>query len=279
MARKKSDPNNMSFLDHLEELRWCLIRSIVAILIGAVVAGIFTDFIFETIIFGPKKADFVTYEFFCNVGQFFGINSDFCNPEFGFKVQSKEMSDEFSAHIWTSILVGFVIAFPYVLWQVWRFIAPGLKSTEKKYSTGFILVCSLLFFTGVIFGYFVIAPLSVHFMVTYNLSDQITPEPSLSSYIAYIRASILASGLLFELPVIIYFLTKIGLATPAGLRKNRKFALVIVLIIAAVITPPDVASQVIVAIPVLVLYEISIFISAYVLRKEERKKRKLAKTT
>jgi sec-independent protein translocase protein TatC len=274
MARKKPDPNNMSFLDHLEELRWCLIRSIVGILIGAVVAGIFTEFIFETIIFGPKKADFVTYEFFCNAGQFFGITSDFCNPEFGFKVQSKEMSDEFSAHIWTSILVGFVLAFPWVLWQVWRFIAPGLKNTEKKYSSGFIIVCSLLFFTGVIFGYFIIAPLSVHFMITYNLSEQITPEPSLSSYIAYIRASILASGLLFELPVIIYFLTKIGLATPAGLRKNRKFALVIVLIVAAVITPPDIASQIIVAIPVLILYEVSIFISGYVLRKEERRKKK-----
>lgn len=278
MARKKPDPNNMSFLDHLEELRWSLIRSIVGILIGAIIAGFFKDFIFDTIIFGPKKADFVTYEFFCNVGKFFGIDSDFCNPDFNFKVQSKEMSDEFSAHIWTSILVGFVVAFPWVLWQIWRFISPGLKHNEKKYSTGFILVCSLLFFTGVIFGYYVIAPLSVHFMMTYNLSAEISTEPSLSSYIAYIRASILASGLLFELPVIIYFLTKIGLATPAGLRKNRKFALVIVLIVAAVITPPDIASQIIVAIPVLLLYEVSIFISGFVLRQEERKKRKLAKT-
>ncbi|QJP32976.1 twin-arginine translocase subunit TatC [Nonlabens sp. Ci31] len=276
MARKKVDPNNMSFLDHVEELRWSLIRSIVGILIGAVIAGIFTDFIFDVIIFGPKRGTFITYEFFCDFGKYFGIVSDFCNPDFNFKVQSREMSDEFSTHIWTSILVGFVVAFPWVLYQVWRFISPGLKSSEKKYSSGFIIVCSLLFFIGVTFGYFVIAPLSVHFMMTYNLSPEISTEPSLSSYIGYIRASILASGLLFELPVIIYFLTKVGLATPEGLRKNRKFALVIVLIVAAVITPPDVASQIIVAIPVLILYEVSIFISKFVLYRQKRRKRKLA---
>ncbi|MFB0903359.1 MAG: twin-arginine translocase subunit TatC [Nonlabens sp.] len=276
MARKKVDPNKMSFLDHVEELRWSLIRSIIGILIGALIAGFFTDFIFDVIIFGPKRGSFITYEFFCDFGKNFGIISDFCNPDFNFKVQSKEMSDEFSTHIWTCILVGFVVAFPWILHQIWRFISPGLKSDEKKYSGGFIIVCSLLFFIGVVFGYFVIAPLSVHFMMTYNLSPEISTEPSLSSYIGYIRASILASGLLFELPVIIYFLTKIGLATPAGLRKNRKFALVIVLIVAAVITPPDIASQIIVAIPVLILYEVSIFISKFVLYRQERRKRKLA---
>lgn len=276
MTRKKVDPNKMSFLDHVEELRWSLIRSIIGILIGALIAGFFTDFIFDVIIFGPKRGSFITYEFFCDFGKNFGIISDFCNPDFNFKVQSKEMSDEFSTHIWTCILVGFVVAFPWILHQIWRFISPGLKSDEKKYSGGFIIVCSLLFFIGVVFGYFVIAPLSVHFMMTYNLSPEISTEPSLSSYIGYIRASILASGLLFELPVIIYFLTKIGLATPAGLRKNRKFALVIVLIVAAVITPPDIASQIIVAIPVLILYEVSIFISKFVLYRQERRKRKLA---
>lgn len=276
MARKKADPNKMSFLDHVEELRWSLIRSIAGIAVGAVIAAFFTDFIFDTIIFGPKRGTFVTYQFFCDFGKYFGIISDFCNPDFNFKVQSKEMSDEFSAHIWTCILVGFVVAFPWILYQVWRFIAPGLKSTEKKYSGGFIIVCSLLFFAGVIFGYFVIAPLSVHFMITYNLSPEISPEPSLSSYIAYIRASILASGLLFELPVIIYFLTKLGLATPAGLRKNRKYALVIVLVVAAVITPPDIASQIIVAIPVLILYELSVFISMFVLYRQKKRMRKFA---
>lgn len=276
MARKV-DPNNMSFLDHVEELRWCLIRSIIGILIGAVVAFLARKFIFDTVIFGPIKKDFVTYQFFCKIGRLVGIESEFCDPNFNFILQSREMSDLFSVHIWTSITVGFVVAFPWVLWQVWRFISPGLKTQERKYSSGFIIVSSLLFFVGVIFGYYVIAPLSVHFMLTYELSDFVETQPSIQSYVAYIRASALASGILFELPIIIYFLTKIGLATPSGMRKGRKFALVAILIVAAVITPPDIASQIIVAIPVLILYEISIYISRFVLKREERRKRKLAK--
>ncbi|MDP5078036.1 MAG: twin-arginine translocase subunit TatC [Nonlabens sp.] len=275
MARKKADPNNMSFLDHVEELRWCLIRSIIGIMIGAAIVAFNTEFVFDTLIFGPKKADFPTYGFFCDVGNYFGFVSDFCDPNFGFKVQSKEMSDEFSAHIWVSIILGFILAFPWVLWQVWRFISPGLKSNEKKYSTGFIVISSLLFFMGVVFGYYLIAPLSVHFMVTYDLSKEVVTEPSLASYIDYIKASVLASGLLFELPIIIYFLTKIGLATPQGLRKSRKIALVIVLIVAAVITPPDIASQIIVAIPILILYEVSIFISMYVLYRQNKNNKQL----
>lgn len=266
----------MSFLDHVEELRWCLIRSIIGVLIGAVVAFMARKFIFDTIMFGPIKKDFVTYEFFCKIGRYVGIESEFCDPNFKFILQSREMSDLFSVHIWTSITVGFVVAFPYVLWQVWRFISPGLKAKERKYSTGFILISSVLFFIGVVFGYYVIAPLSVHFMLTYELSDFVETQPSIQSYIAYIRASTLASGILFELPIIIYFLTKIGLATPEGMRKGRKFALVGILIVAAIITPPDIASQVIVAIPVLILYEISIYISKFVLMRQKRRERKLA---
>ena len=276
MARKV-DPNNMSFLDHMEELRWCLIRSIIGVLIGAVVAFLARKFIFDTVIFGPIKKDFVTYQFFCKIGRWVGIESEFCDPNFNFILQSREMSDLFSVHVWTSITVGFVVAFPWVLWQFWRFISPGLKPQERKYSTGFILISSILFFIGVVFGYYVIAPLSVHFMLTYELSDFVETQPSIQSYVAYIRASSLASGILFELPIIIYFLTKIGLATPAGMRKGRKFALVAILIVAAIITPPDIASQVIVAIPVLILYEISIFISKFVLMRQKRRERKLAR--
>jgi len=275
MARKV-DPNNMSFLDHVEELRWCLIRSIIGILIGAVVAFLARKFIFDTVIFGPIKKDFVTYQFFCKIGRLVGIESEFCDPNFNFILQSREMSDLFSVHIWTSITVGFIVAFPYVLWQFWKFISPGLKTKERQYSTGFILVSSFLFFVGVVFGYYVIAPLSVHFMLTYELSDFVETQPSIQSYVAYIRASSLASGILFELPIIIFFLTKIGLATPQGMRKGRKFALVAILIVAAIITPPDIASQVIVAIPVLILYEISIFISKFVLMRQKRRERKLA---
>lgn len=266
-----ADEKSMSFLDHVEELRWHLIRAILGILLAGTVAFLLKDFIFDTLIFGPKKADFVTYRYFCKIGRLVGIESDFCNPMLDFKIQSRKMADLFSAHIWTSITAGFVVAFPWVIYQFWSFISPGLKQNERKYSAGFIITGSLLFFIGVVFGYYVIAPLSVHFLATYELSNQVSNEPDLSSYIALVRASVLACGLIFELPIIIYFLTKVGLVTPKFLRKSRKFALVIVLIIAAIITPPDVASQIIVAIPVLVLYEVSILISAIVLRRDRKR--------
>ncbi len=273
----KADPNNMSFLDHVEALRWCLIRSIIGILIAAVIAFIFKEFLFDVIIFGPKNPDFVTYQKFCDFGRLLGVESEFCDPQLNFQPQSRKMADLFSAHIWTSITTGFVVAFPWVLWQFWRFISPGLKANERKYSKGFIIVCSLLFFTGAVFGYYLIAPLSVHFLATYELSDSIKFEPDLNSYIGLVRASVLACGIMFELPIIVYFLSKIGLCTPQGMRKYRKYALVLILIVAALITPPDIQSQVIVAIPVLILYEISIFISMFVTRKQ-RKKERLARS-
>lgn len=273
----KVDPNKMSFLDHVEALRWCLIRSIMGILVAAVIAFIFKEFLFDVIIFGPKNPDFITYQKFCDFGRLLGVESEFCDPQLNFQPQSRKMADLFSAHIWTSITTGFVVAFPWVLWQFWKFIAPGLKQNERKYSKGFIIVCSLLFFTGAVFGYYLIAPLSVHFLATYELSDSIKFEPDLNSYIGLVRASVLACGIMFELPVIVYFLSKIGLCTPQGMRKYRKYALVLILIVAALITPPDVQSQVIVAIPVLILYEISIFISMFVLRSQ-RKKERLAKS-
>lgn len=275
MAQVK-DPNNMSFLDHVEELRWCLIRSIVGILIAAVVAFIFKEFLFDVIIFGPKNPDFVTYAKFCDFGRLLGMESEFCDPQLNFKPQSRKMADLFSAHIWTSISTGFIVAFPWVLWQFWKFIAPGLKENERRYSRGFIIVSSLLFFIGCVFGYYLIAPLSVHFLATYELSDSIKFEPDLQSYIALVRASVLACGIMFELPIVVYFLTKIGLCTPQGMRKYRKYALVLILIIAAFITPPDVQSQIIVAVPVLLLYEMSIFISMFVLRSQKKKQQPVA---
>jgi sec-independent protein translocase protein TatC len=170
-------------------------------------------------------------------------------------------------------MAGFIISFPYVLYEFWKFISPGLHDNERNTSRGFILIASLLFFIGVLFGYYVVAPLSINFLGSYRVSDQVFNDFDLSSYIGLVRASVLASGLIFELPILIYFLTKIGVVTPQFLRKYRKFALVIVLIISAIITPPDIASQVIVSVPVILLYEISIYISAWVLRKQKRKEK------
>ena len=260
----------MSFLDHLEELRWHVIKASGAIIIAAIVAFLAKGFLFDVLIFGPTKADFFTYEFLCNTSRILGFES-FCNTNFDFEVQSRTMAGQFSAHIWTSITFGFIIAFPYVIYQFWEFISPGLHHKEKNSSRGFIFISSILFFIGVLFGYYIVCPLSINFLGTYSVADLVHNDFDLNSYIGLIRASTLASGLIFELPIIIYFLTKIGLVTPEFLKKNRKYALVIVLIFAAIITPPDIASQVIVAIPVLVLYQVSILISKIVLRNQKRK--------
>ena len=276
MAKKKQE--EMSFLDHLEELRWHLIRATLAVVIVGFLAFMAKDFIFDTIIFGPKKADFVTYEFFCKISQTLGLDDSFCTEELPFQIQSRTMAGQFSAHIWTAIWAGFIIAFPYVLYEFWRFISPGLYDNEKKNARGFIVIASLLFFMGVAFGYYVISPLSINFLASYQVSPEVHNDIDLSSYIATVRASVISCGLIFELPIIIFFLTKIGLVTPEFLKKYRKVALVIVLILSAVITPPDIASQIVVSIPILILYEVSIVISRFVLRKQEKEDKALRRS-
>tara|TARA_R110002167_G_scaffold36675_14_gene115783 strand:- start:662 stop:1516 length:855 start_codon:yes stop_codon:yes gene_type:complete len=276
MAKKKitKEPNEMSFLDHLEELRWHLIRSTMAVVIVGCIAFVKSRFIFDNIIFWPAKMDFPTYRFFCKTATYIGFESDFCKDTLPFSIQSRTMSGQFSADIWTSIWAGFIISFPYVLYELWKFISPGLHENERKNSRGFIFIASFLFFTGVLFGYYVVSPLSINFLGTYQVSDIVLNEFDLDSYIGNIKTAVIACGVLFELPIIIYFLTKVGIVTPEILIKYRKIALVVVLILSAVITPPDVTSQIIVAFPILILYQISIFISKWVLRREAKKQKK-----
>lgn len=268
MQKKKE--KDMSFLDHVEELRWHLIRSTLAILTFGSLAFIFKDFVFNTILFAPKSANFITYRFFCSVSNFFGTDG-LCIEDIPFTFQSLAMAEQFSVHIWTSITVGFILAFPYIIYEFWRFISPGLYEKERKNARSFILISSLLFFIGVLFGYYVVTPLSVNFLGNYSVSNLVERNIKIGSYIALVRSSLLASGLIFELPIIIYFLTKIGLVSPAFLQKYRKHALILVLILAAIITPPDVISQIIVAIPILILYEISIIISKIVIKNEQKR--------
>lgn len=263
MAKEKE----MSFLDHLEELRWVLVRSSFAIVTMAVVAFFFDDFIFNTVLFGPKDPHFITYRFFCELSQKIGVQS-FCVEELPFKLQNTEMEGQMSLYIWTLILVGFILAFPFILYQFWKFISPALYEKERKSAKSFVIVSSLLFFIGVLFGYFVIAPMSVNFFATFSVSHVVENEINLDSYVGLIKTSSIASGLFFELPIIIYFLTKLGLVTPQFLRQYRRYAIVIVMIVAAIVTPPDVVSQTIVAIPLLILYEVSIIISAVVHKKQ-----------
>jgi sec-independent protein translocase protein TatC len=267
MAKKKS-VNEMSFLDHLEELRWLLVRSSFAILIMAIIAYFFSDFIFNEIIFGPTKTDFITYRFFCKASQYIGFADSICINELPFIIQNTSMEGQINVFIWTCITTGFILAFPYFLYELWKFISPALYEKERKHAKYFITAASLLFFIGVLFGYFVIVPMSVNFLATFSVSDVVKNEFNLDSYIGMVKTSVIAAGLFFELPIIIYFLTKLGLVTPHFLRNYRRYTVVIVLIIAAIVTPPDVVSQITVAIPMLLIYEASIFISVYVEKKK-----------
>ncbi len=265
-----SEKDEMSFLDHLEELRWHLLRASLAVVIIATVAFIFKDFIFDVLLFGPKDKNFVTYRVFCEISQTLGQGNSFCIEELPFRIQSRTVSGQFSAHLWTSVLAGFIIAFPYILFEFWRFISPGLYEKERKNARGFIFIASLLFFIGVLFGYYIVTPLSINFLGNYSVSAEIFNDFDLSSYIGLLRASVLASGLIFELPIIIYFLTRVGIVTPEFLKKNRKISLVVVLSLSAIITPPDIASQIIVSIPILILYEVSILISKIVVKRQKK---------
>ncbi len=274
MAKKtKKDPDEMSFLDHLEDLRWHLIRATLAILIAGTVAFLAKSFIFDTLLFAPVNVDFWTYSVLCNISQFAGFDESFCLTEIPFRIQSRIVAGQFSAHIWTSITAGFIISFPYVIYEFWKFLSPGLYENERKNAKWFILAGSLLFFTGVLFGYYIITPLSLRFLGSYQVSDLVFNDFDLDSYIGLIRACVLATGFIFELPIVIYFLSKIGLVTPEFLKQNRKYAIVLILIFSAIITPPDVASQIIVTIPVLILYEISIFISKAVVKNQIKKEK------
>ncbi|MFD2517907.1 twin-arginine translocase subunit TatC [Salinimicrobium flavum] len=273
MAKIKKPSDEMSFLDHLEDLRWHLIRATLAVVIAGTAAFLAKGFIFDVLLFGPTNADFFTYDILCRLSTAVGLEGGFCFEKMPFTIQSRTMGGQFSAHVWTSITAGFIISFPYVIYEFWRFISPGMYANERNTARGFIFISSLLFFLGVLFGYYLVTPLSINFLGKYQVSDVVLNEFDIGSYISLVRSSVLACGLIFELPIIIYFLTKIGLVTPEFLRKYRKFALVIVLILSAIITPPDILSQIIVAIPVLVLYELSIVIAKIVTKKEEKKLR------
>ncbi len=269
---RKKTIGEMSFLDHLEELRWHLIRSILAIMAGGLIAFLSKGFIFNKILFGLKNKDFITYRFFCKIGTSLGFaDNKLCFEEIAFRIQSRTVAGQFSAHIWTSIAVGFIISFPYILFEVWRFISPGLYKKERKNARGFIIIASLLFFVGICFGYFVVAPLSINFLGSYNISEQIFNDFDLGSYIGLVRASVLSCGFIFELPILIYFFTKIGLITPEFLMKKWKISLIVILSLSAIITPPDVISQLIVGFPLFLLYWVSYYISKIIYKKQQKK--------
>jgi sec-independent protein translocase protein TatC len=265
-----SEEKEMTFLDHLEELRWHIIRSAFAILLFTIVAFILAPWIFNNIIFAPAKPDFVFYDWMCALGKITGNEKTLCVSEIPFKIQSRYMTGQFTMHITASLVIGLICAFPYVAWELWQFVKPGLLRNERRYARGAVFFISLLFFLGVSFGYFIMAPLAVYFLSNYSISELIVNEFDITSYVSTMVTLVLGSGLLFQLPVVVYFLTRIGILTPQLMRTYRRYAIVIILVIAAVITPPDPFSQVMIALPLLLLYEISIFISAFVIRQQKK---------
>ena len=260
----------MSFLDHLEILRWHLIRSAIAVLFFAIISFIFKDIVFDSILLGPQSPNFPTYKALCAISQYLGLGDALCLKESPFSLMNISMSGQFSTHIRTSIFGGFIIAFPYVFWEFWRFVSPGLHTNENKMARGIVFFSSVLFLLGILFGYYIIAPLSVNFLGSYQVSSSVANQISLTSFITTVTTVSFATGIIFELPILVYFLTKIGLLTPDFMRIYRKHAIVLILILAAVITPPDVTSQIIVLLPLILLYELSIGISARVINKRKK---------
>ena len=258
----------MSFMEHLESLRWHLIRSLASVLVFAIIVFMAKDFVFGTVIFGPKYPSFITYQAFCGFSEMIGAGTSMCFSPPDFQFVTPGFGELFTTHLMVSLMIGIVISFPYIFWEIWSFIKPGLYDEEQKAARGSVFICSFLFSLGVLFGYFVISPFAITFLAGYEI-EGVKAMPALSSYVNYMAMFTIPVGIIFELPVVVYFLTKIGFVTPEFLRTYRRHAMIIILILAAIITPPDIITQCLIGMPLFILYEISIRISKRVVAKQE----------
>lgn len=261
-TKESSGQPEMTFLDHLDHLRMHILRSLVAVVVFGIVVFLNKDFVFDTVIFGPRSPNFPTYRILC------WLSDTLCLQPPDFQILTRELGEQFMIHIKSSFWIGFMVAFPYVFYEFWRFIRPGLYPREQKAARGIVFVCSVLFTIGVLFGYFFIAPFAITFLGSYSVGTVVS-TPSLASYVDYLTMLTIPVGLVFELPVVAWFLSKIGILYPSFLRTYRRHALVVIIILAAVITPPDVTSQMILSMPLYALYEVSILISARVAKQRE----------
>jgi sec-independent protein translocase protein TatC len=267
--KNKSDPNKeMSFWEHLEELRKRLIRSVLAWIALSTLAFIERDIIFDKIILAPKDSNFITYRLLCKLGAFLHVDS-LCLPPMSIKIINYNLSGQFMTHMTISMVAGLILAVPFIFYQVWQFIKPALYEKERRYAYSAVYVMSGLFMIGITFSYFLMVPWTLNFLGTYQVSASVANQIALDSYISTVVSVVFSVGIVFELPVVVFVLAKIGILTPAFLKKNRKYAFIFVLIVAAIITPPDVFSQIIVTIPLWALYEVSIIVAKRVTPKEE----------
>lgn len=263
------EESDMSFLDHLEELRWHLIRSLIAIVLLAVLAFVSKEIVFGRIILGPSKTDFLTYQWLCQLADLIGSEA-LCIKELPFIIQSRQMTGQFSMHLTSSFVIGLIVAFPYAFWEIWRFIKPGLYPTERKAARGATFYVSLLFTLGILFGYFVVAPISVNFLANYQIDASILNEFDIISYVSTVTTLVLACGVLFQLPIVVFFMTRAGLVTSQLLKAYRKHAIVVILVLGAMLTPPDPISQILIAVPLVLLYQVGIAIAKRVERRAEK---------
>jgi len=269
------NPNELTFLEHLEVLRWHIIRSVIAILVFGIIAFVNGDFIYDVLITGPAKPDFITFKLLCAAGKSISNSDILCIDELPYEVINRKVTGQFTMHIAASFVIGLICAFPYAFWEVWRFIKPGLYSNERNAARGGVFFVSLLFIIGISFGYFVIAPLSINFLSNYQFGNSVNNQWDISSIVSVVSMVVLSCGLMFQLPVVVYTLSKAGIVTPKLMRTYRRHSVVVILVISAILTPPDVISQVLISLPLLLLYQISIYISARVHRRLQKKLKQL----
>lgn len=272
-APKSHEEKEMTFFDHLEELRWHIVRALGGLLSITIIVLVAKNFIFDNIILAPKSSDFYTFRWVCSMSHKLGLGDSICVEPFNLELQNLEMAGQFLTYIKVSLILGFIVSFPYLIYELWKFIKPGLYKTEVQATQKFVGVSSLLFLLGVMFGYFVILPFATRFFFNFQVSadNPVDNRIRLTDYISFISMIVLATGIMFELPIASYVLSKLGLITPGLMRTYRKHALVVVLVLSALITPADPWSQILVAIPVFFLYEISILISARVENRANEK--------
>jgi sec-independent protein translocase protein TatC len=273
-SKRNKDPKaEMSFIDHLEDLRWHVIRSVIAVLVGAIIVFIYSDFVVSQVLFAPTRSDFISSRWLCSLSHSIGIGNTLCFPEVKAKFLENTMTGQFIASFTLAFIGGFIIAFPYIFWEFWKFVKPALSHKELKKTRGVIFWVSLLFFTGVAFGYFILTPFMVNFYFNYKLSPQIEIMPSFSDYLENLVYTTVGIGILFQMPLLVMVLARIGIVTGKFLKKYRRHAFVLILIAAAIITPStDPFSLTIVTIPLYALFEASIIIATRINKRQEKEK-------
>ena len=252
----------MSFFDHIDALRGHLVRSVLAIVVLSVVAFFNKHLLFDVIIFGPVHLDFWTYRVMCDMSYYITGSDEYCIKDMGFVLSNISMSGQFTEHLFVAFVAGLVVSFPYIMWELWLFIKPALNNKEITYARGLVFFSSGLFFIGILFGYFFLSPLSINFLGSYKVSEIVSNEINLDSYVSFIATLTFATGLIFEMPILVYFLAKIGILGSKWMRKNRRYAVVVILILSGILTPsPDIASMILMFIPLYGLYELSILVA------------------